>query len=179
MKPKTGSRVNWKPVADKAKKEERAVVKRRDATDLELEPATSTAKPKPKPKAKPVAKKPLASPPSRKPRETEAPAKPVAKKLVKAKVSTKPARVEKRTKPKKEDLFVIHVSDTKKTRVVLLRSPAEGERVEMIGLRQQFRREGDSEWHFAKVGISMVSDVEVLKALRAGCDALIAEMEDE
>lgn len=179
MKSKTGSRVNWKPVADKAKKEERAVVKRRDEPTLELEPATP--KPKLKPKVKPAAKKPLAPPPTRKPRpaEAEAPAKPAAKKLAKAKASVKPARAEKRAKPKKEDLFVIHVSDTKKTRVVLLRSPAEGERVEMIGIRQQFRREGDTEWHFAKVGISMVSDVEVLKALRDGCDAMIEEMEGE
>lgn len=173
MKPKTGSLVSWRPTAPEAKKEERAAVKRRDETSPE--PAAPKAKPKPKLDAK----KPLASTPTRKPRETEAPAKPVVKKLVKAKASGKPARVEKRTKSKKEDLFVIHVSDTKKTRVVLLRSPAEGDRVEMIGLRQQFRREGDSEWHFAKVGISMVSDVEVLKALRDGCDAMIEEMEGE
>ena len=164
MKPKTGSRVNWKPVADKAKKEERAVVKRRD--DPAPEPAA------PKAKAKKLVKKVPASDPVRTAAKVD---KAPTKKLVKV----KPERVAKRVKPKKEDLHVIHVSDTKKTRVVLLRSPAEGDRVEMIGIRQQFRREGDTEWHFAKVGISMVSDVEVLKALRDGCDAMIEEMEGE
>lgn len=91
-------------------------------------------------------------------------------------ISKKPARAPK--KPK-ENLFVIHESDTKKTRVVLLLSPAEGERQEMIGIRQQFRREGQEEWQFAKTGVSMISDVEILRALRDGCDALIEVMESK
>ncbi len=91
-------------------------------------------------------------------------------------ISKKPARAPK--KPK-ENLFVIHESDTKKTRVVLLLSPAEGDRQEMIGIRQQFRREGQEEWQFAKTGVSMISDVEILRALRDGCDALIEVMESK
>lgn len=155
MKPKSSSRVNWRPVADKPKaKEERVAVKRRDP---EPEPAPAAKAIKPKRVVRKV-KKEVAE-------RTPVKAKP-----------TKPARAPK--KPK-ENLFVIHESDTKKTRVVLLLSPAEGDRQEMIGIRQQFRREGQEEWQFAKTGVSMISDVEILRALRDGCDALIEVMESK
>ena len=157
MKTKPSSRVNWRPVADKPKaKEERVAVKRRDP---EPDPAPAAKSPKPKRVVRKVKKEVQAAPA----------AKPKAKA---AKPETK--RVAK--KPK-QHLFVIHESDTKKTRVVLLLSPAEGDRQEMIGIRQQFRREGQEEWQFAKTGVSMISDVEILRALRDGCDALIEVME--
>lgn len=155
MKSKPSSRVNWRPVSEKPKaKEERVAVKRRDP-EPEPAPAAKSLKPKR------VVRK------AKKVTEERAP--------VKAKAA-KPARAPK--KPK-ENLFVIHESDTKKTRVVLLLSPAEGDRQEMIGIRQQFRREGQEEWQFAKTGVSMISDVEILRALRDGCDALIEVMESK
>lgn len=157
MKPKSSSRVNWRPVTDKPKaKEERVAVKRRDP---EPEPAPAAKSPKPKRVVRKVKK--------------EVPAAPVAKPKARA-AKPEPKRAAK--KPK-QNLFVIHESDTKKTRVVLLLSPAEGDRQEMIGIRQQFRREGQEEWQFAKTGVSMISDVEILRALRDGCDALIEVME--
>lgn len=156
MKPKTSSRVNWRPVDDKPKaKEERVAVKRRDP-----EPEPVAKEPKPK-RAVRKAKKVATAAPATKPK-AKAAATPEAKRAPK--------------KPK-QHLFVIHESDTKKTRVVLLLSPAEGDRQEMIGIRQQFRREGQEEWQFAKTGVSMISDVEILHALRDGCDALIEVME--
>ena len=159
MKSKPSSRVNWRPVSEKPKaKEERVAVKRRDP---EPEPAPAAKSLKPKRVVRKAKKEVVA----------ERAAKPTAKAI-----SKKPARAPK--KPK-ESLFVIHESDTKKTRVVLLLSPAEGDRQEMIGIRQQFRREGQEEWQFAKTGVSMISDVEILRALRDGCDALIEVMESK
>lgn len=163
MKTKPSSRVNWRPVDDKPKaKEERVSVKRRDP---EPEPAPAAKSPKPKRAVRKVKK--------------EVPAEKVApkKKPLKRAVHVPPAAAPKKSKKPKQHLYVIHESDTKKTRVVLLLSPAEGERQEMIGIRQQFRREGQEEWQFAKTGVSMISDVEILHALRDGCDALIEVME--
>jgi hypothetical protein len=165
MKPKSSSRVNWRPVDDKPKaKEERVAVKRRDPAP---EPAPAAKALKPKRAVRKVKK--------------EVPPAPVAakKKPIKRTGQVVLDKAPKKAKKAKENLFVIHESDTKKTRVVLLLSPAEGDRQEMIGIRQQFRREGQEEWQFAKTGVSMISDVEILRALRDGCDALIEVMESK
>jgi hypothetical protein len=165
MKSKSSSRVNWRPVGDKPKaKEERVAVKRRDP---EPEPAPAAKALKPKRAVRKVKK--------------EVQPEPVAakKKPIKRTGQVVLDKAPKKAKKAKEHLFVIHESDTKKTRVVLLLSPAEGDRQEMIGIRQQFRREGQEEWQFAKTGVSMISDVEILRALRDGCDALIEVMESK
>lgn len=160
MKSKSSSRVNWQPVADKPKaKEERVAVKRRD----------------PEPEPAPVAKSPKPKRVVRKVKKTV----PETHTVAKSKPKSAPVAAKSSTKKPKEHIFVISESDTKKTRVILLLSPAEGDRPEMIGIRQQFRKEGQKEWQFAQKGVFMVSNVEVLHALRDGCDALIEVMESK
>ncbi len=109
--------------------------------------------------------------------KTKTKSKPERKESWSDKAKTQSAKVKaKSKKPEINDPIVILESDSGKSRVVLIHSDAHDKYEEMISLRQQFRREGQTEWQFSKKGVSMLSSIDALTALRDACDEMIERL---